>query len=157
VTEAFDVRIDERLYDAAKGVTVVRVSYVPSNCRYRVTLKGVAFTSPEDRNQQTKREGTFHAIRHACEYLACDYIDILDEAMLAAVRQGLFSWDVPPPSGVQMLDSKVARIGTPSVDRRPGTAFPEWPVTREPNVFQAWPPEKSTLGPLGQFGFVVLG
>jgi len=82
-----EVTILERWYDASKGVTVVRI-----RCGGRI-LKGVAFCSPVDEYRQTKREGTYHAITHACEHES--YI-VEKEALLSAIRQGLFAPDPFP-------------------------------------------------------------
>ena len=79
-----EVTILERWYDASKGVTVVRI-----RCGGRI-LKGVAFCSPVDEYRQTKREGTYHAIKHACE--AEEYA-VEQAVILDAIRQGLFSPD----------------------------------------------------------------
>jgi hypothetical protein len=139
VSERFDVRIEDRGYDAAQGVTVVRVSFKRPGVLERETVKGVAYTAPDDRHRQTKREGTYHAIRHACDYLASDYIDILDEAMLAAVRQGLFeAWGTPLPKEANPLPGQAPYMG-------PG------------NPFKTWAGNNTAVGPIGPFSFVTLG
>lgn len=80
-----DVKIETRLYDAANGVTVIRVSYVDHGTDKRRTVKGVAFCAPEDRPNQSKREGTFHAFTHALREAPAG---VAHEAFLALLRGG---------------------------------------------------------------------
>lgn len=91
-----DVRIEERLYDAARGVTVVRISYELDG--ERLMTKGCAFCSPEDQAVKSKAEGTFHAIRHAAMSGGeTDYerAELFTQALLAAVRGGYFNFNNP--------------------------------------------------------------